>query len=247
MVAAFQLQFVSSFFPEKSLMIHRVAATSLSILVALVAQLRAAEPNQLSDDEKSAGWKLLFDGKSADGWRGYKQPEPPEKWVVEDGALKGKGGGDLITEGQYDNYELSLEWMLPKGGNSGIIYRCAETDGPSYITGPEIQVLDNMDTNSKNSAGSCYDLYPPTKDVLKPNGEWNSVKLVIKPDNHVEHWMNGEKICEYQIGSDDWNERIAKSKWAGAKEFGKVTKGHIALQDHGNEVWYRNIKIRELK
>ena len=226
---------------------HRLAIASLLFLMALSLSARAAETNQLSDEEKAAGWKLLFDGKSAEGWRGYNSPDVPAKWVVEEGALKGKGGGDLITAGQYDNYELSLEWNLPKGGNSGLIYRSAETKGPSYITGPEVQILSNMDTNSKNSAGSCYDLYPPTKDVLKPNGEWNSLKLVIKPNNQVEHWMNGEKVCEYTIGSDDWNERIAKSKWAGAKEFGKVTKGHIVLQDHGNEVWFRNIKIRELK
>jgi hypothetical protein len=219
----------------------------LVVLVALSAQLRAAEQNQLTEEEKSSDWKLLFDGKSAEGWRGYNKPDVPEKWVVEEGALKGKGGGDLITTGQYDYYELSLEWNLPKGGNSGLIYRSAETSGPSYVTGPEIQILSNMDTKSKNSAGSCYDLYPPTKDVLKPNGEWNSVKLIIKPGNQVEHWMNGEKVCEYTIGSDDWNERVAKSKWAGQKQFGKVTKGHIVLQDHGNEVWFRNIKLRELK
>lgn len=219
----------------------------LTACVAMSATACAAEPNTLSDKEKAAGWKLLFDGKSTDGWRGYKKPEASEKWVVEDGAFKGKGGGDLMTDGQYDYYELSLQWNLPKGGNSGVIYRVAETNGPSYVTGPEIQVLSNMNPNSKNSCGSCYDLYPPTKDVLKPNGEWNELRLVIKPGHHVEHWMNGEKICEYTIGSDDWNERVAKSKWKNAKQFGTITKGHICLQDHGNEVWYRDIKIRELK
>ena len=217
------------------------------ILCAFASTLFAEEPNSLTDAEKKAGFKLLFDGESKDGWRGYKKPDAPEKWVVEDGALKGRGGGDLMTEGQYDYYELTLEFNLPKGGNSGVIYRVAETDGPSYVTGPEIQVLSNMNPKSKNSCGSCYDLYPPTKDVLKPNGQWNSLRLVINPGEHVEHWMNGEKICEYTIGSDDWNQRVKNSKWAKKPEFGKHIKGHICLQDHGNEVWYRNLKIREIK
>ena len=207
----------------------------------------AEDVNSLTAAEKEQGFKLLFDGKTHTGWRGYKRPEPSEKWVVEDGALKGRGGGDLMTDGKYDFFELSLEWNLPKGGNSGIIYRVAETSGPSYSTGPEIQVLSNMNTNSKTSAGSCYALYGPTKDVLKPDGQWNQVRLIIKPDNRVEHWMNGEKVCEYEIGSDDWNARVAKSKFAKMKQFGTVQKGHICLQDHGNEVWYRNIKIRKLK
>lgn len=225
----------------------------LSILLSLLAcfalstTARAAEPNTLTDEEKKDGWKLLFDGETKEGWRGYKKPEPPEKWVAEDGALKGKGGGDLMTEGKYDYYELSLQWTLPRGGNSGIIYRVAETNGPSYFTGPEIQVLSSMKPGNKNSCGSCYDLYGPTKDVLKPNGEWNHMRLIIKPGEHVEHWMNGQKICEYTIGSDDWNARVAKSKWRGKEMFGKINKGHICLQDHGNEVWYRDIKIREIK
>ena len=227
----------------------KYGTTTLAAITLLTfsAITRAAEPNTLTDEEKKAGWKLLFDGGSKEGWRGYKKPEAPEKWLAEDGALKGKGGGDLMTEGKYDYYELSLEWNLPKGGNSGIIYRVAETNGPSYVTGPEIQVLSSMKVGNKNACGSVYDLYGPTKDVLKPNGEWNHVKLIIKPGEHVEHWMNGEKICEYTIGSDDWNERVAKSKWRTKEQFGKVTKGHICLQDHGNEVWYRNLKIREIK
>ncbi len=223
--------------------------TLLAVAVCLAATttIRAAEPNTLSGAEKEAGWVLLFDGKTKEGWRGYNKPDAPEKWVVDDGALKGKGGGDLMTKGQYDNFELSLEWTLPKGGNSGIIYHVAETKGPSYVTGPEIQVLSEMKPGNKNSCGSCYDLYGPTKDVLKPNGEWNQMRIVVKPGGHVEHWMNGEKICEYTIGSDDWNQRVANSKWKNQPQFGKIAKGYICLQDHGNEVWYRDIKIREIK
>ena len=222
-------------------------AVALLVLFAICLPCGAAELNSLSDEESKSGWKLLFDGESKAGWRGYRKPEAPEKWIVEDGALKGQGGGDLMTEGQYDYYELSLEFNLPKGGNSGVIYRVAETNGPSYVTGPEIQVLSRMNVGGKNDCGSCYDLYGPTRDVLKPNGEWNALRLIIKPGEHVEHWMNGERVCEYTIGSDDWNDRVAKSKWRDKQQFGKIKKGYICLQDHGNEVWYRNLKIREIK
>ncbi|MCA9271109.1 MAG: DUF1080 domain-containing protein [Planctomycetales bacterium] len=230
-------------------MMRRHGALAAIAAVLLGAQLAHAETlNQLTDAEKSAGWQLLFDGSSKTGWRNYNKPDASDKWVIEDGALKSeKGAGDLITEGQYDYYELSLECISPSGGNAGIIYRCAEPKGPPYVTGPEIQVIGDMNPKSKNSAGSCYDMYAPTKDVLKPNGQWNSVRLVIKPDNQVEHWMNGEKICEYTIGSDDWNQRVASSKWAKTAGYGKTVKGHICLQDHGAVVSFRNIKIRQLK
>jgi len=207
----------------------------------------AAEPNTLTAEEKKEGWNLLFDGESLDGWRGYKKDEPPSGARVEDGMIKLQGGGDLMTEGKYDYYELSLEWDLPNGGNSGIIYRVAETGGPPYVTGPEIQVLSSMKPGHKNSCGSCYDLYGPTKDVLKPNGQWNHMRLIVKPGEHVEHWMNGEKICEYTIGSDDWNQRVQNSKWKNKQMFGKIKNGHICLQDHGAEIWWRNLKIREIK
>ena len=224
-----------------------ICSIAFSALLTACTIAQTEELNSLTDAEKKEGWKLLFDGKTKDGWRGYKKPDAPEKWVAEDGALKGKGGGDLMTEGRYDYYELSLEWTLPTNSNSGTIYHVAKTNGPSYVTGPEIQVLSSMKVGNKNSCCSCYDLYGPTKDVLKPNAEWNHVVLKIMPNEHVEHWMNGEKVCEYTIGSDDWNERVAKSKWAKHEQFGKIKKGYICLQDHGNEVWYRNIKIREIK
>lgn len=194
------------------------------------------------------GTLILFDGKTLHGWRGYKKDKAPASWKAVDGNLHLKGkGGDIMTTGKFEFFELSLEWMTPKGGNSGIIFRVAETKGPSYMTGPEMQVIGNMNPKSKHAAGSCYALYAPTKNVLKKNGEWNSIKLIIKPGNHAEHWMNGVKICEYTIGGDDWNKRVAASKFAKWPQFGKIQKGHLVLQDHGNEVAYRNIKLKILK
>jgi len=224
-----------------------MAAAVVAALGISLNQSHAAPPAAAAAAPAAkAEGKVLFDGKSTKGWRGYKKSTAPKGWVVEDGILKGKGGGDLMTEGKYDYFELTLEWNLPKGGNSGIIYRVAETKGPSWSTGPEIQILSKMSPNSAQTAGSCYALYPPTKDVLKPNGQWNHVKLIIRPDNSVEHWMNGEKVCSYKIGSEDWQARVAKSKFSKMPQFGKIEKGHIVLQDHGNEIWFRNIRIREL-
>lgn len=199
--------------------------------------------------KKTAGeWKQLFDGKTHNGWRGYKKDKAPDSWKIVDGALHLKGkGGDIMTKDKFDFFELSLEFNTPKGGNSGVMYRVAEINGPAYFTGPEIQVIGTMNPKDKHSTGSCYALYPPTKNVLKKHGEWNTMRVIIKPGNHVEHWVNGEKVCEYTIGSDDWNKRVAASKFAKWKQFGTIAKGHIVLQDHGNEVIYRNIKIRELK
>ncbi len=220
-----------------------------SIVAAILAAPLHAGENSLSEGESKAGWKLLFDGESLEHFRGYKKDKPGDKWKVDDGAVKltGRGGGDLMTKGKYEFFELSLEWNLPKGGNSGIIYRVGETAGPSYKTGPEVQILSKMKKGGKTDAGSCYALYEVTKANLKPNGQWNSVRLVIKPGNHVEHHMNGELVCSYQIGSEDWKKRVAQSKFKNWKEFATVQKGHVCFQDHGNEVWLRNLKIRELK
>jgi len=214
-----------------------------------VSFANAEAPNSLSDEEAKTGWKLLFDGKTTEGWRNYGKPDGEVKnWKVANGAItRVSGGGDLITVGKYEHFDFIIEFSMPKPTNSGIIFRAAETDKPSYATGPEIQVLGEMKAGGKTSAGSCYALYAPTKDVLKPIGEWNELRLTIHPDNKVEHFMNGEKVCEYQIGSDDWNERVAASKFSKMPGFGTVSKGHICLQDHGGEVWYRNIRIRELK
>ena len=175
----------------------------------------------------------------------------PDGWQAVDGALaRVKGGGDILTVGEYGDFELMIDWRIAAKGNSGIMYRVAESESAPYMTGPEYQVLDDAGhadgKNPVTSAGSIYDVYAPTKKVVKPANEWNHTKIVAK-GNHLEHWLNGEKVCEAEIGSEDWNAKVAKSKWAKVTSYGKETKGKIDLQDHGNKVEFKNIKIKVLK
>lgn len=220
-------------------------------LIALAFAANAAE-NELSAEEKAAGWKLLFDGKDAGAnFRGYKKETLPDGWVVEDGAIVRKGkGGDIITKEQYESFELSIDWKISPGGNSGIMFKVIETNGPSYVTGPEVQVQDNQRGRDPQKAGWMYALYGASVDTTKPAGEWNHFVLKCQKTAagtyKCEHTMNGTKYVEYEIGSADWNEKVAKSKFGKMAGFAKAPKGHICLQDHGNVVSYRNIKIREL-
>jgi lysophospholipase L1-like esterase len=215
-------------------------------------------PNSLSEEEKQAGWRLLFDGKTTSGWRGYRMEAMPRGWKVLDGALvrisggaggKGAGGGDdIITIEQFDNFELQLEWRIVAGGNSGVLYRVTEDAETSWHVAPEMQVLDNTahpNRDKRQLAGSLYDLYAPTKDVTHRPGEWNQAKVVAN-GNHVEHWLNGEKIVEYELRSADWKQRIAHSKFKDMPKFAQQLKGHICLQDHSDRVEFRSIKIRPL-
>jgi len=232
----------------------------LLALVLLAAAPGAGQENTLTPAEKEAGWRLLFDGKTTDGWRGYKMDKMPPGWKVIDGALvrvaggaggKGAGGGDdIITTDQFDNFELKLEWkIVDRAGNSGIILRASEDAVTSWHTGPEMQILDNAaypGRSVKQLAGACYDLYAPVKDVSNPRGQWNAVRVVAK-GNHIEHWLNGVKLLEYELGSDDWNQRVANSKFRNMEHFHHPPpKGHICLQDHTARIEYRNIKIRPL-
>lgn len=197
-------------------------------------------------------WRVLFDGKSTDAWRGYNQAGfPGDVWKVENGvlrALPNLRGGDLITKDQYENFELTLEWKISPGGNSGIIYRIAESSAPSYTSGPEMQILDdsaNRDKPAKTLSGALYDLIAPQQKVLMPVGEFNKVRLLVR-GNHVEHWLNGAKVVEYELGSKHLQDLIAGSKFKDMPNFARVAKGYIALQYHNSEVSFRNIKIREL-
>jgi hypothetical protein len=232
----------------------------LPFILLLAAAPAARQENTLTEEERQAGWKLLFDGKDLSALRGYKMKEMPPGWKVVDGALarvsggaggKGAGGGDdVITVEQFDNFEFKVDWkIVDRAGNSGLIIRASEDAAASWHTGPEMQVLDNAaypGRDVKQLAGACYDLYAPTKDTSKPRGEWNSVKIVAD-GNHIEHWLNGEKIVEYELGSDDWKERVAKSKFRNMKFFKEPpAKGHLCLQDHTARIEYRNIKIRPL-
>ncbi|MCH7910945.1 MAG: DUF1080 domain-containing protein [Candidatus Hydrogenedentes bacterium] len=216
-------------------------------------------PNTLSEKEKAAGWKLLFDGKTTDGWRGYNLDKMPPGWKAIGGALvkvkpgaggKGAGGGDdIITVGQFDNFEFTVQWKIVSNGNSGILYRVTEGAATSWHVAPEMQVLDNTRHRGRKKsqlAGALYDLYAPVKDVTNPVGQWNTAK-VVADGKHVEHWLNGVKLLEYELASDDWKKRIAASKFRSKPKFAQAMKGHICLQDHSDRIEFRNIKIRPLR
>ena len=228
----------------------------LSLAVACAAStLVAAEPkpNTLSAAEKSAGWKLLFDGKSLDGWRGYKTEAVGAGWKVQDGVLvlTAAKSGDIMTAAEYGDFELTFEWKISEAGNSGVIYRAGLGESAPYRTGPEYQVLDNEKAKDNklgnHLAGSLYDMGPEApRDLPKPVGQWNQSRLVVKGWN-VEHWLNGKKVVALDLASPEGKAAIAKSKFKDWPKFASLAKGHIAFQDHGDVVSYRSIKIRELK
>jgi hypothetical protein len=196
------------------------------------------------------GWRSLFDGRTTTGWRGFRKTEMPSGWQVVDGALtRVAAAGDIITNDEFANFDLTVDWKIAPGGNSGIMYRVTEAADETYETGPEMQVLDDErhpDGNSRlTSAGAAYGLYPSPTGVVRPSGEWNTARVVVN-GNHVEHWLNGVKLLEYELGSPDWTQRVAASKFQQWPGYGRAAKGHIALQDHGDWVAYRNIKIKVL-
>jgi cytochrome c553 len=202
--------------------------------------------NTLTKKEKAEGWKLLFDGKSAIGWNSWRTKKPLGlgKWIVEDGVLSlTKGGGDIYTKEAFENYELVLEWKT--SGNSGILIRVdPQAGGAIYSVAPEMQV-DRRMGKSKTATAALYDIYPVEgKQQIHSDG-WNTVRIRMV-NGEGTHWFNGHKVYSYKIGSDDWNQRIAKSKWRNKKGFGETAKGHIGLQDHGAKVSFRNMKIRVL-
>ena len=216
------------------------------------AAMRATEGavSTLTPAEQAAGWRSLFDGKTTAGWRGYMKADMPSGWQVVDGALTRVGpGGDIITTDQFANFELALEWKVAPAGNSGIMYRVIEGPQNTYQSGPEMQVLDDArhaDGKSPlTSAGALYGLYPAAAGVVRPAGEWNAVRIVAN-GAHVEHWLNGVKVVDYELWSPDWERRVAASKFHEWPPYGRAKRGHIALQDHGDWVAYRNIKIRVL-
>ncbi len=215
----------------------------------MVATVLAAAPGA---DE--SGFVLLTGQDGREHWLGYGLDEAqdtwPANWELVDGVLHAKGGGaDLKTREQYGDFDLRFEWKISPAGNSGVMYRVSQETDPAYYTGPEYQIVDNVGTedgaNPDTSAASLYALYAPTKDATKPAGEWNEGRIVVA-GNHVAHYLNGVKVVEYELGRDDWNRRVAASKFAEWKKFGTNRRGHVDLQDHGNEVWYRNVRIKSL-
>lgn len=217
--------------------------------------LLASAPNELSQAEKQAGWSLLFDGISAENFRNFKKEGISDGWVIEDGVLirKNQGAGDIISKNEYSAFELMLDYKISAGGNSGLMFHVTEEEDTPWKTGPEIQIQDNVAGHDPQKAGWLYQLYQPPEDPVtskvvdatRPAGEWNQLHILISP-NQCEINMNGVRYARFQKGSDDWNKRVEASKFSAFKNFGKPEKGSIALQDHGNVVAFRNIKIRDL-
>ncbi len=212
--------------------------------------------NFLTETEMKEGWKLLFDGQTLTGWKIFRKL-PNNSWEASEGSVHCKPfidgavneRSDLITEDQYENFELSFQWKISHQGNSGVMFRVSEEYEQTYASGPEYQVIDDVgypgDLPAENKAGGNFGMHAPENAGPHPVGDWNDARLVVN-GNLVEHWLNGTKILEYDIASEDWITRRNSSKWKDFPGYASFRKGYIALQDHGNEVWYRNIKIRIL-
>ncbi|MDX1908931.1 MAG: DUF1080 domain-containing protein [Bacteroidia bacterium] len=218
----------------------------------------AAADNTLTAAEQAEGWTLLFDGKSPAGWRGFNQVAFPAGWVIEGGALKALGtaadatGGDIVyAADSFANFEMVLDWKISPGGNSGIFYHVKEGEKypAAYYTGPEYQVIDDAGypgpLEEDQKAGADYDMYPPDPGkVLKPAGEWNQSRIVFTPEK-AEYYLNGKMTASFVPWSEDWNAHRTAAKWKDFPDYGQARTGLIGLQDHGQPVWYKNIKIRK--
>jgi hypothetical protein len=223
----------------------------VTVLIIGLAQTFAAQPSESKTKTDKEGWKLLFDGKSLAGWRSFKKETAPNKgWVAEKGMLrhlpKG-GGGDIITDEAFDDFDLRWEWQVVSGANSGLKYFITETR--SSAIGHEYQLIDDTKhpdalRGPKWQTSSFYDVLPPVGKTLKPVGEWNQSRIVVK-GNHVEHWLNDQKVLEYELGSPEVKAAVARSKFKNVQGFGEKVHGHILLQDHGDEIAFRNIRIKE--
>ena len=197
---------------------------------------------------------MLFDGTDLSAWKGFGKDHVPDSWRNENGMLRfvpGGENGDIATKEQFDSFELRLDWRVSDGGNSGIMYHSTEGTTPTPgRTAPEMQVLDNAKhpdgKNPKTSAGANYALHAPTVDATRPAGQWNAIRLVVRGD-HVEHWMNGQKVVEFTLWDDTWKDLVSKSKFASMPDYGQRKTGHIVLQDHGDLVEYRSIRILEFE
>jgi hypothetical protein len=233
-------------------------ALNLAVVGTLgLSAAQGAEINTLTDQEKAAGWRQLFNGKDFTGWHNFKSEGVRPGWVVKDGVLVCEdphNAGDIVTADQFDWFELELDYNISEAGNSGIMYHVTDAGGATYSTGPEFQLEDNVKAADKIRCGWLYALYQPPDDpntgkpldATKPVGEWNHVRLVITPEK-CEHIINGVKYFEYVLGSEDFKSRVAKSKFSRMPNFAKFDKGYIALQgDHG-QVSFRNIKIRPVE
>ncbi|MCE9610625.1 MAG: DUF1080 domain-containing protein [Chthoniobacter sp.] len=249
------------------------AAVLLAVLgLGLAADRALAVPNDVSAEEKAAGFESLFDGTSLAAWRGYKRTDVPAGWQALDGSIVLVGpGSDLVTVKTYRSFDFRFEWKIAPGENSGVLYGVNEARREAHESGPEYQVVDNGKDGATtvNSAGGNFALHAPLKDVVKPPGQWNEGRIVVD-GTHVEHWLNGEKVVAYEIRSPEWVTLVAQTKFKDKPDYGKVVDGHIALQNHGGPrwwaarlagiskddaaaiqekvavVWFRNLRIRAL-
>ena len=225
------------------------------IKIVLLAVLLLCTGNVLIARPGSSGPRPLFDGKTLNGWRTY-QHKPANSWGVRDGILYNKGNtdttirhADLITEGEYENFRLSVEWKIAPQANSGILYMVTEAFSAAHLSGPEYQLIDDRGYPAKledwQKTGANYAMDAPLLDATKPAGEWNKTVIIV---NHgkVEHWLNGQKVVSYELWTDTWKQHKATGKWKDASGYGTSARGHIALQDHGGEAWFRNMTIEEL-
>lgn len=220
--------------------------------------------NVLSEQEKAEGWSLLFDGSTKNGWHVYNAVSDGSAWVIDSGTLhldpkemiewQTKGGGDIVTDAEYENFHLKLEWKIDTAGNSGIMFYVHESPDTTlhkyaWYTGPEMQVLDNARhgdaQNGKHRAGDLYDLISSSPETVKPAGEWNQVEIIANKGS-LELFLNGTKVVQTTLWDDNWKKLVAGSKFIRMPEFGTYKKGRIGLQDHGNKVWFRNVKLKSL-
>lgn len=238
----------------------------LSIIVVAVvfaSCVNSKKERKLNVD--SDGWSVLFDGESFDGWRGYGRNDIPTAWTIDDGAIKINGlhrgdaadGGDIIFDRKFSNFELTFEWKVSKGANSGVFYLVQEIkDKPIWKSSPEYQILDNANhidakrgVNNNRQSASLYDLIPAVPQNSKPFGEWNSGRIIVYKGT-VTHSQNGEDVLTYNLWTDQWKEMVEKGKFEDSEHFinagGENLEGYIGLQDHGDDVWFRNIKVKEL-
>ena len=213
----------------------------------------AAPPQPAATDSGTAGWRSLIDGPSLGAaWRGYHSDSLPAGWTLANGVVTKEGQrNDIITRDQFGDFELEFDWKLPPGGNAGVFYRATEEYDKVYWSGPEYQLLDDAghpDGKSRlTSAAAAYGLYPSPAGIVKPANEWNSSRIVVR-GSHVEHWLNGQKVVEYDLGSPDWAAKVAASKFKDSPHYGRAAKGHIGVQgDHDGTLQLRNVRIRELR
>jgi len=250
---------------RRMITIRRTSSLIIMVLLAAVTcrptPQTAATTNALSEKEKNEGWKLLFDGKTSAGWRGaYRDAFPSTGWEIRDGMLivlesgggEAAAGGDIVTVDEYSNFELKVDFKLTEGANSGIKYFVTEAQpkSPGSAIGLEYQLLDDarhpdakLGINGNRTLASLYDLIPAHDKKVNPIGEWNEARILVQ-GKHVEHWLNGVKVLEYERGGKEFLAHKAESKFKDMKDFGEAEKGHILLQDHGNRVFFRNIEIR---